>query len=40
MVEEARLPYTSVNRLCGSVSSVVLMMEKIGVMPLPAQKAR
>jgi hypothetical protein len=29
-----------VKRLCGSASSVVLMIDRIGVMPLPAAKAR
>jgi hypothetical protein len=29
-----------VKRLFGSASSVVLMIERMGVMPLPAAKAR
>jgi NAD(P)H-flavin reductase len=34
-----RLPYINVKLLKGSVSSVVLIMERTGVMPLPAAKA-
>jgi hypothetical protein len=39
-VPDARLPYTSVTRLRGSAASVVLTMDKSGVMPLPAAKPR
>ncbi|SAK98330.1 hypothetical protein AWB75_07188 [Caballeronia catudaia] len=34
-----RLPYTSVKRLVGSISSVVLMIASTGVMPEPPENA-
>jgi len=34
-----RFPYTKVNVLAGSETNVVLIMERMGVMPLPAAKA-
>ena len=40
MIERTkRLPYTRVNRDPGSASSVVLMSESTGVIPLPATNA-
>ena len=38
--EVFRLPKIKVNVLCGSVINVVLMIESIGVIPLPAAKAK
>jgi hypothetical protein len=38
--ELERLPYSRVTRLCGSLARVVLMIDRIGVMPLPAATAR
>jgi len=34
------LPYTNINSLKGSADKVVFIIDKIGVMPLPAAIAR